>query len=76
MRRLSSTSLAVGKFETEALLIECMENLTGSGRLKEWKKMVLKSTIIGYTRILKLCNDGQERRNRFGTDIYVKERFQ
>ena len=37
---------------------------------------MLKSTIIGYTRIPKLCNDGQGRRNRFGTDIYVKKRFQ
>ena len=34
-----------------------------------------KSTIIGYTRIFKLCNDGKKRRNRFGTNIYVKNRF-
>ena len=31
MRRVRATSLAVGKVETEALLIEYMDNLTGSG---------------------------------------------
>ena len=31
MGRLKTTSLAVGKVETESLLIEYMDNLTGNG---------------------------------------------
>ena len=75
LRRLKTTSEDAPKEMVEDFIRRYMDNLTGMGYPLQWRTKVLKSTMIGYMKILQRVEDGEVKRNRMGKDTVLRNRF-
>ena len=75
LRRLKTTSVYLGKEETEEILSTFMEDLKVMGYTEEWRAKVLRSATVGYMRILGKVEKGESLRNRKGTCTLTNKRF-
>ena len=76
LRRLKRTSTALNQETVEQILKDYMDDLCGMGYGLEWRIRVLRSTLIGYKRILHRESKGSTRRNRLGQCTLMKRRIQ
>ena len=67
LRRLKNFSVHADKDKVEDALITYMDNLIGMGYREEWRMKVIKSTLLGYERILTKVDRGESVRNREGS---------
>ena len=75
LRRLKRSSTALGQDEIEEILINYMDELAGMGFTMEWRQKVLRSSLLGYRRILFKATKGS-RRNSLGECTRLKRRVQ
>ena len=75
LRRLKTTSEITSKETSEGILREYMDNLTGMGYPKQWRSKVLRSTLVGYMKLLKRVEEGETKRNRMGKETQLSRRF-
>ena len=67
LRRLKNFSVHADKDKVEDALITYMDNLIGMGYREEWRMKVIKSTLLGYERILTKVDRRESVRNREGS---------
>ena len=58
-RRLRTTSTAVSQAKTEEILMKLMGELEAMGYSLAWRTELLKSAMVGYTRVLGKVSRGQ-----------------
>ena len=75
LRRLKTSGEYLPKETAEEILKAYMDNLSAMGYLQAWKKKVLRTTMIGYMRVLTKSRKGETSRNRKGKDTQVSRRF-
>ena len=75
MRRLKNFSENVEKGQVEETLVEYMDNLCGMGYPHQWRMKVLKSTMLGYDRIMRKVDRGETARNREGKTTRLHRRW-
>ena len=75
LRRLKTSGEYLPKETTEEILKKYMDNLSAMGYSHAWKKKVLRTTMIGYMRVLMKSRKGETSRNRKGKDTQVSRRF-
>ena len=72
LRRLKRTSTALSQETVERILMDYMDDLCGMGYGLDWRTRVLRSTLVGYKRILSRDSKGGIRRNRLGKCTMLK----
>ena len=75
MRRLKNHSVHAKKELVEEVLIEYMDNLLGMGYTEEWRTKVLRSTFLGYERVMQKVDRGETQRNRDGKSTRTLRRW-
>ena len=75
LRRLKTSGEYLPKETAEEILKSYMDSLSEMGYSHAWKKRVLRTTMIGYVRVLAKSRRGEASRNRKGKDTLVSRRF-
>ena len=75
LRRLKTTSTLLSSWEFESVLNNFMDNLDTMGYKVEWRKKILRSSLVGYMRILDKVEKGETTRNRKGDVTLMSRRF-
>ena len=52
-----------------------MDNLSAMGYAHTWKKRILKTTMVGYMKVLARVKRGETSRNRKGKETMTSRRF-
>ena len=75
LRRLRMTNTGLSRNTNEGILMDYMDNMEGMGYSTTWRTKVLRSTMIGYCRILGKIESGEMQRNRKGAATMMNRRF-
>ena len=74
-RRLKTTSELVSKQIFECVVQEFMDDLNAMGYTELWRAKVIKASLIGYMKVLRMEDQGKTKRNREGHMTVRMRRF-
>ena len=75
MRRLKITSEYIKKDEMEKILKFYMDSLTGMGYSKGWRTKAMRSSMVGYMKVLHKAEIGETDRIRKRKDMLLNRRI-
>ena len=73
-RRLKRSLMALSRSHVEEILLDYMDDLEAMVYSVEWRRRVLKSSLLGYRRILEKARLGKTQRKWLGHETCLKRR--